>query len=145
MQLPSIIRSIYKGDKSAPPPPTPSGSTSDTLSPPLGTRLGINRNRATSLRVGHGHRDKPPSPSPSLRLLNHLTVSPSTPRRWSSLRRSKKDSPSPKNQRKYITFCTQCKRAIYALHCRVYMEMKCTTAQLECISYLYCTSETSAI
>eukprot|EP00116_Pleurobrachia_bachei_P018337 sb/3478599/ len=45
----------------------------------------------------------------------------------------------------YITFCTQCKRAIYALHCRAYMEMKCTTAQLECISYLYCTSETSAI
>eukprot|EP00116_Pleurobrachia_bachei_P011253 sb/3471515/ len=45
----------------------------------------------------------------------------------------------------YITFCTQCKRAIYALHCRAYMEVKCTTAQLECISYLYCTSETSAI
>eukprot|EP00116_Pleurobrachia_bachei_P016855 sb/3477117/ len=48
-------------------------------------------------------------------------------------------------QHEYITFCTQCKRAIYALHCRAYMEMKCTTAQLECISYLYCTSETSAI
>ena len=114
MQLPSIIKSIYRPDRS------PSSllkrtdtsalksheslMTSQTLLTSSQNSLKssreslevqkINRNRATSLKIhpGHnangGHIGSPLSP-----VADHLAVSPRTKRRWNSLRRSKKKSP----------------------------------------------------